>query len=262
MFDSLFDYPLYVAGPLIIGILVAFGIGGLLLVRWTILPRWRIEVEDSEFTGSMSQGVLVFYGLAVALIAVTVFQDYSDTSKVVSEEATQLGAVYRDVSGYPQPIRRQLQKEIREYTEQVINDAWPIQRRGQVPTAGVEFMDRFQAVLIGFEPATEGQKLLHAETLRSYNSMIHARRMRLDSLGSGLPIVMWAVIVAGAFISMTACFFFKVNETRLHVVMVALLAIFIGLVIFMISALDRPYRGDLGIGSQPYQLIYDQLMKP
>src|SRR6185369_3677693 len=135
MFDSLFDYPLYVAGPLIIGILVAFGIGGLLLVRWTILPRWRIEVEDSEFTGSMSQGVLVFYGLAVALIAVTVFQDYSDTSKVVSEEATQLGAVYRDVSGYPQPIRGQLQKEIREYTEQVINDAWPIQRRGQVPTA-------------------------------------------------------------------------------------------------------------------------------
>jgi hypothetical protein len=43
---------------------------------------------------------------------------------------------------------------------------------------------------------------------------------------------------------------------------VQLLAAFIGLVIFMIFALDHPYRGDLGIPSDPYQLIYDQLMKP
>jgi len=44
-------------------------------------------------------------------------------------------------------------------------------------------------------------------------------------------------------------------------VFVALLATFIGLVIFMTLALDLPFRGDLGIGSQPYQLIYEQLMK-
>jgi len=42
---------------------------------------------------------------------------------------------------------------------------------------------------------------------------------------------------------------------------VTLLAIFMGLVIFMILALDRPFRGDLGLGSEPYQLIYNQLMK-
>jgi hypothetical protein len=43
---------------------------------------------------------------------------------------------------------------------------------------------------------------------------------------------------------------------------VLLLAGFVGLVIFMIFALDRPFRGDLGLGPEPYQLIYDQLMKP
>ncbi len=39
------------------------------------------------------------------------------------------------------------------------------------------------------------------------------------------------------------------------------LAAFVGLVIFMIFALDRPFRGDLGLTPDPYQLIYDQLMK-
>jgi hypothetical protein len=51
-----------------------------------------------------------------------------------------------------------------------------------------------------------------------------------------------------------------VNDPRLHAIQVLLLAIFIGLVIFMIVALDQPFRGDLGLSAQPYQLLYDHLM--
>jgi len=65
----------------------------------------------------------------------------------------------------------------------------------------------------------------------------------------------------GAFISLSSSFFFKVEDARLHIIEVVLLAVFIGLVIFMIFALDRPFRGDLGVRADPYQLIYDQLMR-
>lgn len=262
MFESLFDYPLFIAGPVIVSFLCAYAVGGLILVRQMFLPGMRIRIKDSEFIGSMAQSVMVFYGLAVALIAVNVFDDYSDVTKIVSAEATQLAAVYRDVSGYPEPIRTALRSELKQYTYQIVNEAWPLQRVGKVPTIGVQFMNRFQTTLIAFEPATEGQKLLHAETLRSYNTLIQARRLRLDAIDTGLPFVMWMTIVVGAMISMTASFFFKVEDIRLHLIMVMLLAMFIGLVMFMILALDRPFRGDLGVGSQPYQLIYDQLMGP
>ena len=261
MFESLFDIPLWIAGSVIIGVLCLFAVVGLFLVRRRVLPRLRIDSADSEFTGSMMQSVMVFYGLAVALIAVSVFQTYSDTSKVVTGEATALNTLYRDVTSYPDPIRAELQKELREYTDQVIHGAWPMQQRGQIPTAGLEHMSRFQAVLDKFEPTTEGQKILHGETLRAYNLLIQSRRMRLDAVGTGLPKVMWAVIIAGAFISLTSSFFFKVEDMRLHLIEVLLLALFIGLVIFMILSLDRPFRGDLGIRADPYQLVYDQLMK-
>ena len=122
-------------------------------------------------------------------------------------------------------------------------------------------MNHFQATLIAWEPVTEGQKLLHAETLRAYNYMILSRRMRLDAVDTGLPLVLWMVVAAGAVISLSASFFFKVEDIRLHATLVILLATFIGLVIFMTLALDHPFRGDLGITAQPYQLIYDQLMK-
>src|SRR4030095_11605023 len=151
---------------------------------------------------------------------------------------------------------------LRDYKEQVINQAWPLQRQGKIPTAGIEHMSRFQELLTRFEPATEGQKILHAETLRAYNVLIQSRRLRLDAVGTGLPTVMWAVIVIGAFIGLSASFFFKVADVRLHRIEILLLAVFIGLVIFMIVALDRPFRGDLGVKADPYQLVYDQLMKP
>jgi hypothetical protein len=261
MLEFFFDLPLAISGPAIVATLCLFGLAGMLFVRRRVLPRLRVRIEDSEFSGAMLQSVMVFYGLAVALIAVNVSQTYSDTAKVVTGEATALNALYRDVTSYPEPIRPVLQQELRDYTLQVVQGAWPLQRRGQIPSAGIELMSRFQAQLDTFEPATEGQKLLHGETLRAYNLLIQARRLRLDAVGTGLPTVMWVVIVLGAFIALSSTFFFQVEDARLHGILVALLATFMGLVVFMILALDRPFRGDLGLGPGPYQLVYDQLMK-
>ncbi len=142
MFESLFDVPLVIAGPAIIGSLCLFAISGLLLVRRRVLPRLRIHDEDSHFSGAMVHSVMVFYGLALALIAVNVFETYADVSKIISQEATSLAVLYRDVSAYPEPIRSQLRKEVRDYVDYVIHEAWPLQRRGQVPSGGVERMNR------------------------------------------------------------------------------------------------------------------------
>jgi Protein of unknown function (DUF4239) len=261
MLEFLFDIPLVVAGPAIIGSLFLFALVGLLVVRRWVLPHLHIQAGDSHFTGTMVHSVMVFYGLAVALMAVNVSETYTDVSKIVTGEASALNALYRDVSSYPELIRLELQQELRAYTDQVIHGAWPLQRQGRTPAAGIEHMYRFQKMLDKFEPATEGQKLLHGETLHAYNEMIQARRLRLDAVNTGLPAVMWAVIVAGAFISLSVSFFFKVEDGRLHGILVMLLAALIGLLIFVTFALDRPFRGDLGLSPDPYQLVYDQLMK-
>src|SRR4051794_5952923 len=181
------DAPLLILGPAIILSLSAAALVGLLLVRRFVLPRLRVTEGDSEFSGAMVQSIMVFYGLALALIAVNVWQSYDDVAKITSQEATAFAALYRDVSGYPEPLRTRLQDELRGYFHQIIYEAWPIQRKGQVPTAGVHWMSEFQRKLLAFEPATDGQRILHAETLRAYNHAMEARRMRVDSVDNGLP---------------------------------------------------------------------------
>ncbi len=262
MLDSVFDFPLAIVGPVIIGSLCAFSVWGLRLVRRLVLPRLQIRAEDSEFSGSMLQAVMVFYGLAVALIAVSVFETYSEVSDIVSEEASELGALYRDASSYPEPTRGHMQKELRDYARYVIDTAWPAQRTGEVALRGVEMLNRFQATMSRFEPATDGQRAVHEEALRAYNQLLEARSLRVDAaINTGLPAVLWIVVLLGAAIGIAATFFFKVDDARLHTIMVTLLAAFIGLVIFMIFAFDRPFRGDMGLEPSPYEEVYETVMQ-
>jgi hypothetical protein len=257
----IFNLPLAVSGLGVVALLCIYSVIGLLLVRRHVLPRLVFKDDDSNFGSGMVQAVMVFYGLAVALIAMNVYQTYDGVSQVLSQEATAIAGLYRDVSGYPQPIRTQLQNELRSYTDDLIHVAWPLQQHGKIPTNGVMFMNRFQTILDGFEPATKGQEILHAEAMHAYNNLIQARRMRLDAVGTQLPGILWFVIIVGALICMSSSFFFKIEDVWVHGVHVVLLAAFIGLVIFMVLALDRPFIGDLGLKPDSYQIIYDQLMK-
>ena len=187
MFDSLFNLPLVIVGAAILILLCAFALGGLSIFSRQILPRLKLGPEESVFTSAMMQAVMVFYGLAVALIAVSVWQTHTDAAGTISGEASALGVLYRHVGGYPEPLRSQLRQDLREYLDYVIHEAWPLQRRGLVPSGGVEKVNDFETRLVTFEPATEGQKLLHGETLRAYSQMIEARRLRLDAVLTGLP---------------------------------------------------------------------------
>ena len=261
MFDWVFDIPLWIAGPLLVLLLGGYALLGLLTVRNRVLPKMHVTHQDSHFIGTLVHSVMVFYGLVLALIAVNVFETYSEASKTVSAEATELAMLYRDVSSYPDPTRSVLQAGLRDYVEDLMHVAWPLQRAGKIPVGGLQRMDRVQAALAAFEPVGEAQIILHAETWRAYNRVVEARRARLDEVKTGLPGVMWLVVILGAAISLFSAFFFHVPDVKLHATLVLLLATFIASVIFVMLAMDHPFRGDLGIPVESYELIYNQLMK-
>ena len=258
--DFLFDFPLIITGPALIGILVGVSLMSLSWFRKHRLPRLRFGEGDVEFSAAMLTSIMVFYGLAAALTAVQVWETNGKVKEITELEASALATFYRDVSEYPEPSRSLMRERIRAYTRQIIHESWPQQRKGRIPTEGLKFMDQLQSTLVAFEPTSEAQKGLAIETLAAYDRMMEARRMRLDSVERGLPGILWLVIVLGAFISLISTFYFPVHDERVHRVQVGLLAGFIGLVIFMMLALDRPYRGDLGLKPRPYEILYEQLM--
>jgi Protein of unknown function (DUF4239) len=260
--DLLFALPLWALSVVLNIWLMGFALASLWALRRWVLPRWRINTDAALFFGAAAmQSGMVLYGLVAALTAVSVWQKYSDVSDIVSREATAINNLWRDLGGYPPRERDAMREILRGYTKQIIEQAWPTQQQGRVPREGLEWMDRLQAQLFAFEPRSESQKLLHAETVNAYNRLIEARRQRLDAVNTALPGVMWFVLLPGAMGCLLLSLFFRLEDVRFQAILVAGLSGFVAMVLFVIIALDRPFRGEMAIPADSYQLVYDQLMK-
>jgi uncharacterized protein DUF4239 len=262
MIDFVFELPLWALAIVLNVWLMGFALASLWALRRWVLPRLHLNTNASLFyAAAVMQSVMVLYGLVAALTAVNVWTRHAQVTDIVSSEATAIAGLWRDLGGYPQTERDAMREVLRGYTIQIIEHAWPEQRQGRVPRKGVELLDRFQAQLFVFEPASESQKILHAETLSAYNRMIEVRRQRLDAVNSGLPGVMWFVLLPGAMGCLLLSLFFPIEEPKFQAVLVAGLAGFVAMVLFVIISLDRPFHGAMAIPPDSYQLVYDQLMK-
>jgi hypothetical protein len=261
MIDFLFALPLWALALVLNLWLMSFALASLGAFRRWVVPRLRLNTEATLFlSAAVLQSAMVLYGLVTALTAVTVWQNHAAVSGVASREATALAGLWRDVGGYPQRERDELRDTLRGYTYQIIHEAWPAQNRGEVPTAGVTWMNRFQQQLFGFEPATEAHRALHRETLAAYNRMIEYRNQRLTAVNSGLPGVMWFVLLPGAMGCLLLALFVHVEDARVHAILMLALAGFVAMVLFVIISLDRPFVGPMAVTPEAYQLIHDQLM--
>ena len=251
--------PPWLCGVIIVSSFVVFSIIGLALFQWLTVGRLRLTEEMNNDIIFFASAIAVFYSLTVGLIAVGVWTTYTEVENTVSAEATAIGCFYRDISGYPEPTRTRLQTQVREYTVFLIEQAWPAQRRGKSTDVATRRLSALEQELVRFEPATLGQQVLHAETFRQYNDVAGLRRKRLHAIGAGLPSVMWSVVLFGAFLTITVTYLLKMQRI-VHFVLTGFFAMFIGLVVFVITSLDQPLSGPLAIDSGPYRLVLDRLI--
>jgi hypothetical protein len=241
--------------------LMGFALVSLWALRRWMLSRLVLNTNASLFYGAaVMQSAMMLYGLIAALTAVSVWTRHSQVSDLASGEAISIAILWRDLGGYPQSERESMREVLRGYTNQIIHEAWPEQRQGRVPRIGVEWLDRFQAHLFAFEPTSESQKIIHGQTLSAYSRLVDARRQRLDAVNSGLPGVMWFVLLPGAMGCLLLSLFFPVEDARSQAILVVGLAGFVAMVLFVIISLDRPFHGAMAIPADSYQLVYDQLM--
>jgi len=238
-----------------IGTIELVAIAGLVITRWLVVPRLHFHEGVNEAISGTVQAIGVFYGITVGLIAVGVWNTYDNSSDLVSREAASIGVLYRDISGYPAPIRPVLQAKLREYTIATIEQVWPAQIVGKPINVGRPILDDLQRDLYSFEPSNPSQSALHNETLRAYNTLIEARRLRMGAVEGGLSSVMWSVIWFGAAISIGVAYLYRIEDIKIHIILICLMSGFLALLIFMIVINDRPFFGYASISSEPYKLI-------
>jgi hypothetical protein len=141
----------------------------------------------------------------------------------------------------------------------VIKYAWPLQRKGIVPVQGGIALTAFVQRLLAFEPQTKSEELLLAETLRQYNRLQEFRQIRRYSTGAGIPSVMWYVVIVGSVINIALVWLFDMKLIS-HFFLGGLLAFFLATLVFLITALDNPFRGEVSIPPDVFVNVYKIVM--
>lgn len=253
----LYEIPTFWLGVLFVGAFLAFSLGGLWLTR-----PWMRRYGDghNDLANYYIAAVGVFYALLIGLISVATWENYTDIESTVSNEAVAIADLYSDIEGYPPEFQADLQQRLRHYVQHVIQEEWPVQRRGVEPTGHSRAVTELAHRLATFEPATAGQEIVHAEVMSQFNGFLTYRRQRLQAVGSGLPGLMWLVVLIGAAVTIGMTFFLWTDNLRIHSLLTASLALIIGLMVFLIFSLDKPLVGRVSVDPGTFEEVLAVVM--
>ncbi len=255
-----YDGPIWIALPSFVLLFLLLSWAVLLAVRPWVKRVSADHEEWDRVLGYAMQSYGIFYGILLALIAVSVYENFQRVSGVVLDEVSALSTVYRAVAAYPSPLGAELQEQLRVYTQNVIAIDWPLQARNVIPDDGNDQVDSIQALMFAYEPTTGGQQALHQQTVGLFYDFVEARRSRLDETKLALPPLLWVLVAVGAILNALMLALVEARNLRVHLIMSGLIAVFVALLIFVTAAMDHPYAGFVNVPPEPFQNLLDQVM--
>ena len=107
MFYWIYDYPTSLIGALFAAVSVGVAWAGVFAFRPFVRSWFHGQRNANDMVGFAFSSFSVLYGLLLGLLAVAAYQNYSSVSDVVTENLS-LASLYRDLQGYPEPLRTNL----------------------------------------------------------------------------------------------------------------------------------------------------------
>jgi hypothetical protein len=216
------------------------------------------QANDVVIFAAANYGLI--YAVLLGLLTVATFQTTKDLEDHIGQEASSLSTMYHSAEDYPEPLRSQLRADLRDYTHYVIEKDWPAHRRGETPKGGEHRLQAIRDTLYAFEPEGKTQEVLHDEIIRQFNTLTVAREQRLNAVSSSMPSVLWYVVILGGVL--TIVFLWMIHMDFLpQIFLGGITAIFLGVMTFLLFAMDHPLQGAVSVGPEPFQSVFDLVMK-
>src|SRR5215211_6720857 len=242
-------------GFLIVAVATVVAVGGLVLVQSLVSIERRKQHND--VAGFIYAVLGVSYAVLLGLMLIAVWEQWNAAQDVASDEANQLAGIFWYAHALPQPGGRHIQELARSYAEVVVEEEWPLMAQGRSSPKAWATLDELRGTILGLNPP-KGAKQIGYDQMR-YNEMLeqlhdlgNARRERLLAARQGLPTILWIVLILGGVITVCFTYLFGLEDTLVHLLMVAALAMIISISLFTVAALDYPFNGDIRIHPAAY----------
>jgi hypothetical protein len=235
---------------------VGVAVGGLILVQ-RLVPLERRQAHN-DVAGFIYAVLGVAYAVLLGLMLIAVWEDYQEAQIATTEEANELSAIFWIADGLPEPQAEHVQELAREYTSVVVQEEWPLMAQGRSSPRAWQTLDDLRASVEDMHPKDDAQLVLYDNEIQRLHDLGDARRARMLQVHEGLPTILWVVLLVGGMVEVGFTYLFGLRSTTVHVLMVAALAMIIGLVLFTIGALEFPFKGDVRVSPEAFESLLDR----
>ncbi len=229
-------------------LLVAAAIRGYLL-SWVVRGRYRRleELDTGPWSATLSY-IATTFGVVVGFSILLMFGQFADARAAVGDEATSVGTAFEQAALFP-GAGPGIQQALVCYADTVVVYDWPAMREG-AGSAEVDaaFADLVQAVGQNDAPPVGA---LHAATatnlVAQVGSISTARETRLVAAQTGIPLLLWVLLVGGGLLVVILMFMVTLGAgRRAQAGLVASAAVFTTVMVVLVVALASPFADGPG----------------
>jgi len=216
-----------------------------------------LTIDDTGHSAIFSFAIGTIFGLTLAFITVSTWQNYNRINSVVVQEATTLTTMYRTLGAFQPAVRDTGTQLLTTYVENVITKEWPSMVAKQFDDQNFANFHQFQLLLLNHNPINNAELAAQQEELHLISEYYKLRLDRITSSKAALDYSMTLTLVLGAFIFIFYQSLYSMPKMRHHVLMISLLSIVLGLIFFLIISYNTPFSGPNAIQPNEFHKILE-----
>ena len=239
-------------GAAIILVTILITSGSLIfLVRKYVAMDFLISHHEVAFVIFLQIGVI--YGVLLAFVVSTTWDQYNAAAQRVEQEASSLLELWHLKSVFPAAMQERIGQDLRHYARTVVDQEWVSMAQGQGDSQAENDLEDLQNTYSQFKPQTFGESDFYAESLHYLANIREYRALRLFEARQVIPTVMWGILIIMGICVVGVSYFFGMRYAWSQVVLIMTLVSMIASLLLLIKLLDNPFSGDLRIHPVGFQ---------
>lgn len=218
-----------------------------------VVTRLAVDARAHAFK-ALSPAMLpplgIIFGLLVGFIAAQVWSDFERAKVAVASEASALRGVILLAASFPGEEEARLRAVVSRHIETAVNQEWPAmaQHRATLALPPAALIEGLQMTL-ALTTVSDGQKTVQRELADVLQKALDARRQRIIISQSSVNWIKWAGLLLQALCTLVAIAMVHSDNRLACGIALTLFATGIAMSVLLIAAYNRPFTGDISVGS-------------
>ena len=217
------------------------------------------DTVTKTFTQQMALRIGTMHALVVALVFSTLTAELIKLRDLSDMEAISAANIYYTLKGDTSKEANELRTLVPEYLKTVVEMDWEKLTNTPYELPAWKILDKMQRISRNLPEGTSSEAMIKKYVFDNLNEMAKNRNKRLiERQAPDIPTVFWTIAITGYFLTLLPYLTIELSRKRLF--LVTCYAVIIGILLYGIAVLDRPFESGV---NKPvaFQTMYSDITK-